>query len=163
MKRLMITLCLLVLLFCPVSCLAEPVESLTYAVFPYVPDVEHYQELVESRWAEIEPDIKLVRAEWNCYHDGAPEGIDVVMYDAIKRDALIEAGWIQPIEPDAVQNAGDIFPFALEGFTVDGRLYGIPAFLCGNYLIYYRDCGALAGAEHITENCTTSLIRIAVA
>ena len=40
MKRLTITLCLLVLLFCPVSCLAEPVESLTYAVFPYLPDPE---------------------------------------------------------------------------------------------------------------------------
>lgn len=38
MKRLTITLCLLVLLFCPVSCLAEPVESLTYAVFPYLPN-----------------------------------------------------------------------------------------------------------------------------
>ena len=163
MVKRWIAIILLLLVSSGAACSGETVDALTYAVFPYVPDVEHYQELVESRWAEIEPDIKLVRAEWNCYHDGAPEGIDVVMYDAIKRDALIEAGWIQPIEPDAVQNAGDIFPFALEGFTVDGRLYGIPAFLCGNYLIYDRDCGALAGAEHITENCTTSLIRIAVA
>ena len=142
---------LLLLVSSGAACSGETVDALTYAVFPYVPDVEHYQEIVERRWAEIEPDIRLVRAEWNCYHDGAPEGIDVVMYDAIKRDALIEAGWIQPIEPDAVQNAGDIFPYALEGFTVDGRLYGIPAFLCGNFLIYDRECVALAEAEHITD------------
>lgn len=26
--------------------------------------------------AELEPDIKLVRADWDCYYDGAPEGMD---------------------------------------------------------------------------------------
>lgn len=36
---------------------------------------------IERRWAETEPDIQLIRAEWDCYDDGAPEGIDVVMYE----------------------------------------------------------------------------------
>ena len=151
MLKKWIAVILLLLVATGAACSGETVDALTYAVYPYVPDAEYYQEIVERRWAEIEPDIQLIRAEWNCYDDGAPEGIDVIMYDAIKRDALIEAGWIQPIEPDAVQNAGDIFPFALEGFTVDGKLYGIPAFLCGNFLIYDRDSADLAAAEHITD------------
>lgn len=29
--------------------------------------------MVERRWAEIEPDLPLVHAEWNCYTDGAPQ------------------------------------------------------------------------------------------
>ena len=132
-------------------CGAETVDTLTYAVFPYLPDVACYQEMIERRWAEIEPEIRLVRSEWDCYYDGAPVGIDVVMYDAVTRDALIEAGWIQPIGLNAVWQAEDIFPFALEGFTVDGRLYGIPVFLCGNFLIYDVGCVDLAGAEHITD------------
>ena len=45
-------------------------------MFPYLPDIEYYQEIIETRWAEIEPDIQLIRAEWDCYWDGAPEGID---------------------------------------------------------------------------------------
>ena len=45
------------------SCKEELVGTLTYAVFPYLPDVGYYQELIEKRWAELEPDIKLVRAE----------------------------------------------------------------------------------------------------
>ena len=126
-------------------------DTLTYAVFSYLPDPGYYQEIIERRWAEMEPDIELVRADWNCYKDGAPDGIDVIMYDAVMRDTLIENGWIQPIDPDAVQEAEDIFPFALEDLTVDGDLYGIPVFLCGNFLIYDLDCAELAEAEHLTD------------
>lgn len=39
----------------------ESVESLTYAVFPYLPDPGYYRELIEARWAEAEPGIKLIR------------------------------------------------------------------------------------------------------
>ncbi len=133
------------------SCGGERVETLTYAVFPYLPDVEYYQELIERRWAELEPDIKLIRAEWDCYYDGAPEGVDVVMYDAIMRDTLIENGWISPIDQSAVSDPDDIFPFAVEGFTVGDDLYGIPVFLCGNFLIYDLDSEALSAAERITD------------
>ena len=38
-----------------------------------------------------------------------------------------------------------------EGFTVEGKLYGIPVFLCGNFLIYDQGCEAVATAEHITD------------
>lgn len=133
------------------SCGHYDVDTLTYAFFPYIPDAGYYQEIIEKRWAEIEPDIELVRAEWDCYYDGVPDGIDVIMYDAVVQEALIENGWIQPIDPDKVYNAEDIFPFALEGLTADGRLYGIPALLCGSFMIYDMDCADLAAAEHLTD------------
>ena len=138
----------------------DGVDTLTYAVFPYIPDAGYYQEIIEQRWAEIEPDIELVRMEWDCYDDGAPDGIDVIMYDTVTRDALIENGWIQPIDPDMVQRSEDIFPFALEGLTVDGRLYGIPVFLCGNFLIYDLDCADLANAERLTDLAQESEILV---
>ncbi len=134
-----------------ILCGKNRVESLTYAVFPYLPDTDYYEEIIERHWAEIEPDIELVRADWNCYHDGEPDGIDVIMYDAVMQDSLIEKGYIRPIALNEVQAAEDIFPFALEGVTVDGKLYGIPTFLCGNFLIYDRDCADLVKTEHITD------------
>ena len=133
------------------ACGAKRVEALTYAVFPYLPDVGYYQELIERRWSELEPDIKLIRAEWDCYYDGVPEGVDVVMYDAVMRDTLIENGWISPIDKSAVQNREDIIPFAMEGFTVGDDLYGIPVFLCGNFLIYDLDSETLTATERITD------------
>ncbi len=150
-KRLMAVVLLAVLLFCAPAGGEEPADTLTYAVYPYLPDAAYYRELIEARWAELEPGIRLVRAEWNCYHDAAPEGIDVVMYDASERDRLIADGWIRPISPEAVWEPEDIYPFALEGVTAEGGLYGIPVFLCGNFLIYDREWEALAAAEHLTD------------
>lgn len=150
MKKILAPIILLVTVFLT-ACGQNDVDTLIYAVFPYLPDAGYYQEIIERRWAEIEPDIKLVRAEWNCYYDGVPDGIDVIMYDAVEQEALIENGWIQPIDPDMVQNVDDIFPFVLEGLTADGRLYGIPALLCGSFMIYDTYCADLAAAEHLTD------------
>lgn len=143
----------LVLLF-PVlfsSCGKNKVETLTYAVYPYLPDAGYYQDLIERRWAETEPDIKLIRAEWDCYYDELPDDVDVLMYDAVMRDTLIENGSIRPISPDEITNPDDIYPFALDGLTVDDKLYGIPVFLCGNFLMYDKKYSALAEAEHLTD------------
>ena len=150
-KRIFTAVILLIIDLIVTACGEKPVESLTYAVFSYLPDVEYYQEIIENRWAEVEPDIRLIRAEWDCYTDAAPENIDVIMFDAVMRDKILDSGWIQPIDPDEVENREDIFPFALEGVTVNDRLYGIPVFLCGNFLIYDQDCEALAAAEHLTD------------
>ena len=77
-----------------------------------------------------------VRAEWDCYVNGEPNGIDVIMFDALLLDQLVDDGWIQPISSDEVQESEDIFSFAMEGLSVKEQLYGIPVFLCGNFLIY---------------------------
>ena len=45
------------------SCGYHRIDTLTYAVYPYIPDAEYYQEIIERRWKEIEPNIKLVRAD----------------------------------------------------------------------------------------------------
>ena len=109
-KRIILRIAAAVLLLTGLStpCRGETaVDSLTYAVYPYLPDAGYYQELIEQRWAEIEPDIRLIRAEWDCYEDGVPEGIDVIMYDAECRDRLIGAGWLQPIDPSRIQEIDD--------------------------------------------------------
>ena len=161
MKKLIIMLLLTVLMILCASCEKKSdVDTLTYAVFPYLPDTKYYQELIEKRWSELEPDIKLVRAEWDCYSDSAPAGIDVVMYDCFVQDKIIDSGWVKPIERSSVQNINDIFPFASEGASRDGRLYGIPVFLCGNFLIYDTNCDILKKAEHLTDlsHCSELLV-----
>lgn len=160
MKRGFVAIVALMMFLGATACAEARVDSLTYAVFPYLPDPVYYREIIERRWAEVEPGIQLVRAEWDCYTDGAPKGIDVVMFDAVMLDSLVDAGWIQPIDPNAARDSGDIFPFALEGLTAEGGLYGIPVFLCGNFLIYDQGCGALDTAEHITDLADLSEILV---
>ena len=160
MKKVFATVVALMMILCSACCAEARVDALTYAVFPYLPDPGYYRQIIERRWAEVEPEIPLVRAEWDCYVDDAPKGIDVVMFDAVMLESLVDAGWIQPIDPNAVRDSGDIFPFALEGLTAEGRLYGIPVFLCGNFLIYDLDCAALDTAEHITDLADMSEILV---
>lgn len=160
MKKVFATVVALMMILCAACCAEARVDALTYAVFPYLPDSGYYQQIIEHRWAEVEPEIPLVRAEWDCYTDGAPEGIDVVMFDAVMLESLVDVGWIQPIDPYAVLDSGDIFPFAVEGLTVEESLYGIPVFLCGNFLIYDVDSAALDTAEHITDLADMSEILV---
>ena len=47
------------------------------------------------------------------------------------RSAMTRLCPVDVYDEEDVWEAEDIFPFALEGLTVDGRLYGIPVFLCG--------------------------------
>ncbi|MBR1709641.1 MAG: hypothetical protein IJ719_12545 [Clostridia bacterium] len=151
MKKVFAAIAALMTLLCVTSCAEERVDTLTYAVFPYLPDVGYYQEIIERRWAEVEPNIQLVRAEWDCYTDDAPEGIDVVMFDAVMLNKVIASGWIQAIDQNSVHSSEDMYPFALEGLTVEGKLYGIPTFFCGNFLIYDQNCEILDSSEHITD------------
>ncbi|MBR4347103.1 MAG: hypothetical protein IKP75_09280 [Oscillospiraceae bacterium] len=149
MRKIPIGVSLLVLFL--TSCGKGRADTLTYAVYPYLPDTAYYQELIEQRWAEAEPDIGLVRAEWDCYTQELPEDVDVLMYDAVMLDTLIEKGAVRPIEPGGIADKDDIYTFALDGLTVDGKLYGIPVFMCGNFLIYDTDCTGIADAGHLTD------------
>lgn len=57
----------LMILFITACCAGEGADRLTYAVYPLLPDPAYYQELIEHRWAEIEPYLSPVRAEWMLY------------------------------------------------------------------------------------------------
>ena len=47
MKHVLAAVILLVALVCATACAEARVDSLTYAVFPYVPDAGYYQEIIE--------------------------------------------------------------------------------------------------------------------
>lgn len=74
MRKVITVLYLLGMLLCGQMCMAETVDSLTYAVFPYLPDCTYYQEIIEARWAELEPDIRPIRAEWIAIRMGNRRG-----------------------------------------------------------------------------------------
>ena len=50
MKKTLAAITALMLLVCAASLAEVPVDTLTYAVFPYLPDAGYYQELIEQRW-----------------------------------------------------------------------------------------------------------------
>jgi len=128
-------------------------DTISVAVYPYIPDVALFEEILTSYWAAIEPDVKLEFVEWDCYMNGEPAGIDVLMYDALFTSYLVENNYIQSIEYSDIQNGNEkrIVPFAMEGAVENGTLYGIPFFVCSNFLIHKADDAELAEIENFAD------------
>lgn len=62
----------------------------------------------------------------------------------------VAAGWIVPLDdycPDLLQYVDEFAPYAVEGMTVDGKLYGIPYYADLVTFFYNAELAAQAGIE----------------
>lgn len=131
------------ILICVLICFSlsscKKTKEIKYSVYPYLLDVEYYEECIENAWNQIHPEVKITKVDYNCYHDGKPKGIDVIMYDATLESYFVESGFISPIEEECIYNKEDFFSYTLEDIKYKGKLYGIPAILCGDFYIYDKN------------------------
>lgn len=125
-------------------------NSITVALFPYVPSPEIMQNLLEEKWSEIS-DTPLRFIDWDCYYDSTPKDIDVFMYDVLFLDYFVEHGYAAEIPSDSIENIDGFIPCALEWAQYDGKYYGIPNLLCSNFLFYYTDDTEISEVENIFE------------
>lgn len=130
---------------------AEGYGKLTYSVYPYLPDVDYYAEILEAEWDKRHPDIRLENVPYDCYFGGRPVGIDVIMYDVIMERAFVEKGYIRHLDINDFIDTDDYFPFTLEPAAGYVDNYGVPVFLCCDLLIYDGDNKALSEADGIFD------------
>ena len=131
----------------------EKPEVITMAIYPYVSNIELFQQVLTEMWAEMEPDVQLQFIDWNCYSDPYPNNIDVITYDALFMEHLAESGYIQPLEAESVSNTAGIIPFAMEGARYNGDLYGLPFLVCSSFLMHDKDDEEMAKVENFTDLC----------
>ena len=125
--------------------------KVTYSVYPYLPDIAYYTEILEEEWETLHPDVSLEYVPYDCYHDGRPEEIDVIMFDSILEREFVEKGYIKPLDIDDFQGLNDFYEFTLEPADGYTEHYGIPVFLCCDLLIYDRDNPELSEADSIFD------------
>jgi len=130
---------------------SDDINTISVSVYPYLPDVELWCELLTSMWAEMEPEIELELREWDVYADSNPQGFDVLMYDALFTTYLIENGYIQSIEEGDVYEMDGIIPAAFEGILYGEKLYGIPNLMCSYFLIHWKDDKQIAQVDNFAE------------
>ncbi len=126
-------------------------NTITVAIYPYIPDVPLMKSIVERNFKEIHPETELEFVDWDCYMEPDPKGIDVLMFDSMFLTNLVERNYIQPIELDDIDNSDGIFDYAIDGNKVDNELYGIPNLMCSYFLIHYKDDEAVAKSENIYQ------------
>ena len=126
-------------------------ETISVAIYPHLPDLEMAQNTLARMWEEIDPDTELEFIYWDCYEDPYPHGIDVICYDAMFLDYLVENGLILPLDLEALGDTTGILPFAMEGARYDGDLYGLPFLACSYFLIHYSDDWEMAQVQNFED------------
>ncbi len=142
---------LLSLIVLGVLILFRPHVTVTYSLYPYLPDVDYYRAIIEEEWDQIHPDVDLVYSDYNCYYDGAPEGIDVIMYDSLLEQSMISDGYLRPVEQQDIDGKEGFFEFTMIPAQGQSTLYGVPVLLCADFLIYDRNDPVLASADSVTD------------
>ena len=151
MKKIIsiLLLCVLAAGVCVFCIMSAKKTTITYSLYPYLPDEDSYCAVIEDNWEKLHPETTLQYVDYNCYEDGAPEGIDVIMYDACMESYFVENGYLKSIEESEINNADDFFDFTVDDLYTDGKLYGIPANMCSTFLLY--DKSRYEAPSHLDE------------
>lgn len=108
--------------------------TLEVALYPYVPDPDHFRAVVRDAWERKHPEVELRFAEWDCYKSDPGNELDVFVFDSVFFSSFVEEGLLFPIPQDIIENREDIFPFALKGCEIEGTYYALPQLLCSDFL-----------------------------
>ena len=126
-------------------------RTVTYSLYPYLPEAGYYSEVLEEEWSKLHPDVTLEHMPYNCYSDGRPEGIDVVMYDVLLEKEFVEKDYLKPLDVHDLIDTEDFYGFTLEPADGYQDNYGVPVFLCCDLMIYDRNDSELNKAENIFD------------
>lgn len=123
-------------------------RPLRVALYPYVPQRAEMYWRVEQAFEEAHPDVDLRYVDLGGYYYGGQlvEALgrgdaDVFEVDAVFLQDLADQGLIQPLPASALppEERDAYLPVALEAAFVESELYGVPHWVCGNFLFYRRE------------------------
>lgn len=126
-------------------------ETLTVALYPYVPDPERFKTAVTMQWQKIEPNVTLNFVDWDCYESFPGDDLDVFVFDAIYLKDYIDKGYLLPLADNDISGKDDILDFALSGCRFNNQYYAIPQIVCTNLLYTRKGDNELASASTVQE------------
>lgn len=124
-------------------------QPLNVALYPYVPDVERFEETVRTEWAEIHEDVPLNFVTWDCYHEDPSDALDVFVFDAMFLSYFVDHGYLLSIPENKIHDKADLLPFAMDGCLIDGSVYAIPQITCTNLLFTRKADRSLSSVSDV--------------
>ncbi len=110
-------------------------EPLRIALYPYVPDLAHFEETLRQAWKAQGETREIEVIPYDYYVDPFPENLDILPTDPLYLDSYLAEGKLLPLPPEMLADT-DFFPFARAAALREGKLYGIPAMTCASFLFY---------------------------
>ncbi len=131
---------------------AKP-EVLTVALYPIMPRVNQFKEVIEKAWARLEPDVGI---RWCDKWEGGYERLPLPEYDVFVFDALFLTyyelqGWLHHIPLKDVDDFGDFQDYAAHGVLAGEKVLGVPQLGCTTVLFHRADDGPMNEAETLEE------------
>lgn len=127
---------ILIILFLLINISSASAElTLSVALYPYVPDMNSFQNAIQSVWKQRHNDVNLNFTSWDCYSDDPPKNLDVFVFDSMFLYDFIDS--LMPLSKDEIENYNDLLPYSIEACTLNGIIYAVPQLLCTN-LLYTR-------------------------
>ena len=134
-------------------------RELRIALYPYIPlKAEMYWKLeqeFESKFKEI--DLVFLDLSWYYYNsekDGSLFGVlkeglaDVVEVDTVFLQDLVDANLLKEIQDEYLQK-NEYLEVAHKSSILGGQVYGIPHWVCGNFIFFRKDDPERARFESI--------------
>jgi len=145
----MVTICLVtcVTISTPHSSAAHDAgrRSLTVALYPYVPERAEMYWAIEQAFEDAHPSIDVRFVDIGAYYYSGQliesleqKKVDVVEVDTVFLHDLVTRKLIDPL-PDDVAPKDQFLPVAATAAVMDGKLYGAPHWVCGNFLFFRKD------------------------
>lgn len=125
-------------------------------LFPYIPDsvgddFAGLKSKLEAWFEAANPEIDLkivIDSDMNLYDLSSngtvatllgtgPGAANVVELDTILLGDLVDMGWVQPL-PFSISGL-DLYPASVSSATVGSTVYGVPTYLCGNYIYSWEE------------------------
>ncbi|MDO5436540.1 MAG: hypothetical protein Q4G19_09245 [Clostridia bacterium] len=126
-------------------------QPITVALY-MLPQKAHFQEVVETKWAELHPDIPLeITFPEHPYHDPSFLSADVFAYDTDMLTYVAEKGAAMELSPEDLPVYNDLIGFVRDGIAYEGKYYAIPFAICNSCMLCDRTDLALSNARTFRE------------
>lgn len=123
-----------------------PRRVLRAALYPYIPDAASLYWRLEQEFEADHPqtDLQFVDLGAN-YYGGellealTSERIDVAEIDTVFLRDVVDNNLIEEVPPELHWPDGTFLPVAAQATTLGGKIWGVPHWVCGNFLFFRSD------------------------
>jgi len=122
-----------------------PRRKLCVALYPFIPEKAELYWKLEREFMDNNPaiDLRYVETGANYYGSEPAKGlkagrVDIAEVDTVMLPDLVADGLVSEL-PKTYLPKDTYFPVAEKAASIDDKIYGVPHWVCGNFLFYRKD------------------------
>jgi thiamine pyridinylase len=131
-------------------------QTLTVALYPFVPRTGQFETAIRQAWTQVQPNVQLSFINdpnvWDGgYNTDPPAQADVYVFDAMYFEQFRASNYLVSMAPNEIANAEDFLSYARDAVIVGGNYYAIPQLGCANILFYNVNDAPIANATTLDQ------------